>query len=34
MRNANDWTEKTIAEFRAQEGRVEGPFEGAPLRRP
>lgn len=31
MRNANDWNEKTIAEFRANEGRVGGPFEGAPI---
>jgi len=26
-----DWNAKTIAEFRANEGRVGGPFEGAPL---
>lgn len=31
MPNANDWNEKTIAEFRANEGRVGGPFEGAPI---
>lgn len=27
----NDWNAKTIAEFRANEGRVGGAFEGAPL---
>jgi deazaflavin-dependent oxidoreductase (nitroreductase family) len=27
----NDWNAKIIAEFRANEGRVGGPFEGAPL---
>ncbi|EME21643.1 nitroreductase/quinone reductase family protein [Rhodococcus triatomae] len=27
----NDWNAKTIAEFRANEGRVGGQFEGAPL---
>jgi deazaflavin-dependent oxidoreductase (nitroreductase family) len=27
----NDWNAKTIAEFRANEGRVGGPFEGAPI---
>ena len=27
----NDWNEKVIAEFRANEGRVGGNFEGAPL---
>ncbi len=26
-----DWNAKTIAEFRANEGRVGGPFEGAPM---
>ena len=26
-----DWNTKIIAEFRANEGRVGGPFEGAPL---
>jgi deazaflavin-dependent oxidoreductase (nitroreductase family) len=26
-----DWNAKTIAEFRANEGRVGGPFEGAPI---
>lgn len=31
MPEANDWNEQTIAEFRANEGRVGGPFEGAPL---
>jgi deazaflavin-dependent oxidoreductase (nitroreductase family) len=28
---ANDWNAKIIAEFRANEGRVGGPFEGAPM---
>ncbi|MCP2343191.1 nitroreductase family deazaflavin-dependent oxidoreductase [Actinomadura rupiterrae] len=27
----NDWNEKVIAEFRANEGKVGGPFEGAPI---
>ena len=27
----SDWNDKIIAEFRANEGRVGGPFEGAPL---
>lgn len=27
----NDWNAKTIAEFRANEGRVGGPFGGAPM---
>ena len=27
----NDWNAKTIAHFRANEGRVGGPFEGAPM---
>jgi deazaflavin-dependent oxidoreductase (nitroreductase family) len=27
----NDWNAKTIAEFRANEGRVGGGFEGAPI---
>jgi F420H(2)-dependent quinone reductase len=27
----SDWNAKTIAEFRANEGRVGGYFEGAPL---
>ncbi len=31
MTDPNDWNAKTIAEFRANEGRVGGPFEGAPL---
>src|SRR5260221_3117537 len=26
-----DWNAKTIGEFRANEGRVGGPFEGAPM---
>ena len=31
MSDPNDWNEKTIAEFRANEGRVGGVFEGAPI---
>src|ERR1700740_1947225 len=31
MSDALDWNAKTIAEFRANEGRVGGVFEGAPL---
>lgn len=31
MPEANDWNQKTIAEFRANDGRVGGYFEGAPL---
>ena len=31
MPDANDWNAKTIAEFRANGGKVGGPFEGAPL---
>jgi deazaflavin-dependent oxidoreductase (nitroreductase family) len=31
MSEARDWNDKTIAEFRANEGRVGGPFEGAPM---
>jgi len=31
MSDPRDWNAKTIAEFRANEGRVGGPFEGAPL---
>jgi deazaflavin-dependent oxidoreductase (nitroreductase family) len=31
MSEALDWNAKTIAEFRANEGRVGGPFEGAPM---
>jgi F420H(2)-dependent quinone reductase len=27
----NDWNAKTIADFRANEGRVGGVFEGAPI---
>jgi deazaflavin-dependent oxidoreductase (nitroreductase family) len=27
----SDWNSNTIAEFRANEGRVGGPFEGAPV---
>jgi deazaflavin-dependent oxidoreductase (nitroreductase family) len=27
----SDWNARTIAEFRANEGRVGGPFEGAPI---
>jgi deazaflavin-dependent oxidoreductase (nitroreductase family) len=29
--DANDWNEQTIAEFRANGGRVGGNFEGAPI---
>jgi hypothetical protein len=28
MSDPRDWNAKTIAEFRANEGRVGGPFEG------
>ena len=31
MTEASDWNSSTIAEFRANEGRVGGPFKGAPL---
>jgi deazaflavin-dependent oxidoreductase (nitroreductase family) len=31
MAETNDWNAKTIAEFRANEGRVGGNFEGAPM---
>ena len=31
MTDRLDWNAKTIAEFRANEGRVGGPFEGAPM---
>jgi deazaflavin-dependent oxidoreductase (nitroreductase family) len=31
MADPNDWNTKVIEEFRANEGRVGGPFEGAPL---
>ncbi|WP_426572539.1 nitroreductase family deazaflavin-dependent oxidoreductase [Aquihabitans sp. McL0605] len=27
----NDWNQQIIAEFRANEGKVSGPFEGAPM---
>jgi hypothetical protein len=27
----NDWNKEIIAEFRANKGRVGGPFEGAPM---
>ena len=27
----NDWNQQIIAEFRANEGKVGGPFEGAPM---
>ncbi len=27
----SDWNERTISEFRANEGKVGGPFEGAPM---
>jgi hypothetical protein len=27
---SDDWNAKTIADFRANEGKVGGPFEGAP----
>ena len=32
MTEAKDWNDKTIAEFRANGGRVGGTFEGAPSR--
>ncbi len=28
---SDDWNAKTIAEFRANQGKVGGPFEGAPM---
>jgi hypothetical protein len=28
---ADDWNQKIIAEFRANGGKVGGPFEGAPM---
>ncbi|WP_280424151.1 nitroreductase family deazaflavin-dependent oxidoreductase [Nocardia carnea] len=28
---ADDWNDRIISEFRANEGRVGGPFEGAPM---
>ena len=31
MAETSDWNTKTIAEFRANEGRVGGVFEGAPI---
>jgi deazaflavin-dependent oxidoreductase (nitroreductase family) len=31
MADVNDWNAKVIAEFRANEGRVGGNFEGAPV---
>jgi deazaflavin-dependent oxidoreductase (nitroreductase family) len=31
MSDGNDFNERNIAEFRANHGRVSGPFEGAPL---
>ena len=31
MSQALDWNAKTIAEFRANQGRVGGVFEGAPI---
>jgi deazaflavin-dependent oxidoreductase (nitroreductase family) len=31
MPEANDWNQGIVAEFRANEGRVGGPFEGAPM---
>jgi deazaflavin-dependent oxidoreductase (nitroreductase family) len=31
MPEANNWNDKIIAEFRANGGRVGGPFEGAPV---
>jgi deazaflavin-dependent oxidoreductase (nitroreductase family) len=31
MAEVNDWNGKIIAEFRANDGKVGGPFEGAPL---
>ncbi|MEO8293298.1 MAG: nitroreductase family deazaflavin-dependent oxidoreductase [Actinomycetota bacterium] len=31
MTDPNDWNASVIEEFRANEGRVGGPFEGAPL---
>jgi deazaflavin-dependent oxidoreductase (nitroreductase family) len=31
MTEMNDWNAKIIAEFRANEGKVGGPFEGAPV---
>ncbi len=31
MSDFNDWNQRVIAEFRANEGRVGGSFEGAPM---
>ena len=31
MTDSDDWNTKVIAEFRANEGQVSGPFEGAPM---
>lgn len=31
MPDPNDWNQQTITEFRANGGRVGGPFEGAPV---
>src|ERR1700742_1044531 len=31
MSDPVSWNAKTIAEFRANDGRVSGPFEGAPM---
>jgi deazaflavin-dependent oxidoreductase (nitroreductase family) len=31
MTNSHDWNARIIEEFRANQGRVGGPFEGAPL---
>jgi deazaflavin-dependent oxidoreductase (nitroreductase family) len=31
MNDQQDWNAKVIAEFRANEGKVGGPFEGAPM---
>jgi deazaflavin-dependent oxidoreductase (nitroreductase family) len=31
MTTAHDWNQQVIDEFRANEGRVGGPFEGAPI---
>jgi deazaflavin-dependent oxidoreductase (nitroreductase family) len=31
MAGADDWNSRIIAEFRANQGRVSGPFQGAPL---
>jgi deazaflavin-dependent oxidoreductase (nitroreductase family) len=31
MPEVNDWNDKVIAEFRANDGRVGGTFEGAPI---